>query len=514
MDAKARSTNISPVPSKETRRDKNSSFLSPSSNQSKGSSKRVRTEETSGIESIVEQTPGTADSTEGKDTYLDLNFGDSIHHDFFNQRKGNASVPNNLKLSIFDPIQSMAAVRHEFGEHGGVNMSIENSTTFTVMEPETMAKIFEGKLGPDRDFYLYSRHFNPTVTALSRQLAALEGTEAAYGTASGMAAISSAVLQICSAGDHIVASNRLYGGTHALFTDFLPRVTGISTTFVDITDIDAVKSAIQPGRTRVVYTESVSNPSLVVSDIPKIAEVAHSHGLKFVVDNTFTPVIISPAHHGADVVIHSITKFISGASDIIAGCVCGPPSVVKGMMDLHHGPLMLLGATMNPHVASQISSRLPHLGLRMTEHSRRALYCAQRLERLGLRVLYPGLPTNPQHNLLKGMVNPGYGFGGIFCLDMETRERAHDLMRYLQNGSQFGLMAVSLGFSETLMSCSSVSTSSELTDDEKKASGISDGLVRISIGYTGQVEQRWAQLLEALIALKAVDLTARSEDFF
>ncbi|CAI5515384.1 unnamed protein product [Closterium sp. Naga37s-1] len=144
----------------------------------------------------------------------------------------------------WDPVTSLASIRHEFGEHGGVNMSIENSATFTVMEPESMAKIFTGQLGPDNDFFVYSRHFNPTVMALGRQLAALEGTESAYCTASGMAAISAAVLQLCKHGDRIVASNRLYGGTFAFLDCFLPRMAGIRTTFVDITDLAAVEAAL------------------------------------------------------------------------------------------------------------------------------------------------------------------------------------------------------------------------------------------------------------------------------
>lgn len=123
---------------------------------------------------------------------------------------------------LSDPAESLASLRHEFGEHGGVNMSIEPSVTFTVMEPEIMPRMFKGELGPDKDFYIYSRNFNPTISNLARKLAALEGTEAAYCTSSGMSAITSVLLQICRTGDHIVASNCLYGGTHALLTTFLP----------------------------------------------------------------------------------------------------------------------------------------------------------------------------------------------------------------------------------------------------------------------------------------------------
>lgn len=218
-----------------------------------------------------------------------------------------------------DPAAAIAGARHEFGEHGGVNMSIEASATFTVMEPETMRRMFTGELGPDRDFFIYSRHFNPTVLNLGRQMAALEGTEAAYCTSSGMSAISSVLLQLVSSGQNVVASSSLYGGTHALLTHFLPRACNITTTFVDINDLDSVRDAIVEGNTKVLYFESVSNPTLNVANIPELSRVAHAKGVTVVVDNTFSPLVLSPARLGADVVVHSISKFISGGADIIAG---------------------------------------------------------------------------------------------------------------------------------------------------------------------------------------------------
>ncbi|WVZ59604.1 hypothetical protein U9M48_009722 [Paspalum notatum var. saurae] len=398
-----------------------------------------------------------------------------------------------------DPAAALAAARHEFGEHGGVNMSIEASATFTVMEPDTMRRLFAGELGPDRgDMYIYSRHFNPTVLALGRQMAALEGTEAAYCTASGMSAISSVLMQLVGAGGHVVASRCLYGGTHALLSRFLPRAAGVRATFVDADDEAAVRAAVEPGRTRVVYVETMSNPTLAVADIPMLARVAHEAGAKLVVDNTFTPVVVSPARLGADVVVHSVSKFISGGADIIAGAICGPASLVNAMMDLQEGALMLLGPTMNAKVAFELSERLPHLPLRMQEHSRRALAFAERMQRLGLRVLYPGLPDHPHHARLAAAANPGYGSGGMLCVDMLTEDRANRLMHHLQNTTQFGLMAVSLGYYETLMSCSGSSTSSEMPPEDRARAGISPGLVRMSVGYNGTLEQRWAQLERAL----------------
>ena len=408
-------------------------------------------------------------------------------------------------MKKFDPIQSFASLRHEFGEHGGVNMSVEASTTFTVINPTTMPEIFQGHLGPDvGGCYLYGRHFNPTVYVLGRQIAAYEGAEAGYCTASGLGAISATIMQLCDTGDHVVAGRTVYGGTFALLRDYLPAKAGVSTTFVDVSDLEAVERAFTP-RTKILYCESISNPTLRVADIPQLADIAHRHGASLVVDNTFAPLIIAPVQLGADVVVHSLTKFMNGASDHIAGAVCGTTAFIMRLMDLHTGSLMLLGPTMDPQVAFDISLRLPHLGLRMAEHSRRALEFSLRLADLGLPVGYPGLPTHPDHDLLKQLANPDFGCGGLFTLDLGTRERAFEFMALLQNEHRFGLMAVSLGYSETLMSCSAASTSSELPDDELEMAGIRPGLVRISIGYTGALEQRWLQLRSVLRQMALID---------
>lgn len=400
----------------------------------------------------------------------------------------------------YDPIRALARARHEFGEHGGVNMSIEASTTFTVMHADTMPDIFGGRVGPESEgggCYLYGRHFNPTVFALGRSLAALEGTEAAYCTASGMAAISACVLQLCRPGDEIVSARTVYGGTHALFENFMPDRVGVKVNFVDIADLDAVERAMTDS-TRLIYCEAMANPTLDIADLPRLAEIAHARGAVLVVDNTFSPMIITPSRLGADVVIHSMTKFISGASDIIAGAVCGSKAFINSLMDTHHGALMLLGPTMHPSVAFDLSLRLPHLGMRIAEHGRRAMLFAERVEQLGLPVWYPGLESHPGHRLLRSMMNEGFGFGGLFGVDVGTRERAFALLDTLQNRHGFGYDAVSLGFFESLMSCSGASTSSELSDEEQRAAGILPGYVRVSIGYTGDVEDRWDQFEAAL----------------
>ncbi len=405
----------------------------------------------------------------------------------------------------FDPIESMGSARHEFGEHGGVNPSIEASTTFTVMAAETMPQIFHGlrgpfSLGPGADrqgCYLYGRHFNPTVFNFGRLLAAMEGTEAGYAASSGMGAIACTLLQLCDANDRIVAADTLYGGTFALLKDLLPRKTGIRTSFVSVSDLDAVERLARAERPKVIYTESLANPTLEVADIPALAEIAHRHDATLVVDNTFSPLVLSPARLGADVVVHSVTKFVSGASDIIAGAICASRDFISSMMDLHEGALMLLGPTMDPKIAHELTLRLSSLGLRMHEHSRRALAFAKRLEDLGADVRYPGLPGHPQHARMRELMNEAFGFGGILTVDLGTVDRANRFMEILQNEHSFGFMAVSLGYFETLMSCSGSSTSSELSEAEQAAAGISPGLVRMSVGITGTLEQRWAQLADA-----------------
>jgi methionine-gamma-lyase len=406
---------------------------------------------------------------------------------------------------IKNPVESLANTRHEFGEHGGVNMSIEASTTFTAMHPDILSDIFTGERGPDKGgCYLYGRHFNPTVYNLSRQLAALEGTEAAYCTASGMAAISGTLLQLCNQGDHIVSANTVYGGTYALLHDFLPAKSGITTTLVDITDLEAVEAAMQDN-TSVLYAESIANPTLRLANIPALAEIAHRHGAKLVIDNTFSPLIFSPRQLGADIVVHSMTKFIGGASDHIAGAICADKSFILELMDLHLGALMLLGPTMDPQVAYNLNLRIPHLPLRMTEHGERAMLFAQRLQDRGVNVNYPGLESHPDHELFRQLHCPDYGFGGILTLDLGNLETANRLMDMLQNDYRFGYMAVSLGYFDTLMSCSGSTTSSEMTEEDKRKAGISPGLVRMSLGITGTVEQRWRQLELSLVRLGVID---------
>lgn len=403
-------------------------------------------------------------------------------------------------MQKYNPEEALADVRREFGEHGGVTPSISRSSTFTVIEPGIMPKIFEGVRGPHQDgCYLYSRHFNPTVDIVDRYLAAIEGTESALSTASGMSAISCALLQICRCGDHIVSSNTIYGGSHALLSELFPQM-GINTTFVDPTDTAAFEKGIT-SKTKIIYVETLANPTLKMVDIPVLSKIAHKHNIKLIVDNTFTPMVVSPFKLGADIVVYSMTKFINGASDLIAGAICGSEDFINELMDLHMGRVMLLGPTIDPRVTFDLIQRIPLLALRMREHGRRALEIAKRLEKANIPVLYPGLPSHPQHKLMTSMINEGYGYSGLITIDCKTKEKANKLMSILQNEERFGLIAVSLGYFDTLMSCSGSSTSSEISEKEQEKMQLSPGLLRISIGLTGSLEKRIEQIERAVKAV-------------
>jgi len=213
----------------------------------------------------------------------------------------------------FKPANNIQDLQY-FGEFGGVNPSISDSSTYTFLSAKTMFDTFEGNAD---GCYLYSRHSSPSNLYLGEALAAMEGSETATVTASGMGAITPVLIQLCGADDHIVSSRTIYGGTYAFLKNFAPRL-GINTTFVDITKLDIIEAAITK-KTKVLYCESVSNPLLEVADIKGLAKIAKKHNLKLVVDNTFSPLSISPIKLGADIVIHSLTKFINGSSDTVGG---------------------------------------------------------------------------------------------------------------------------------------------------------------------------------------------------
>ena len=339
--------------------------------------------------------------------------------------------------------------------------------------------------------YLYSRHMNPSTAYLAEAISNMENTEAAQVAASGMGAITSVLLQICSAGDHIVSSRTIYGGTYALMKNFLPKLN-ISTSFVNTTDLEAIEGAITPA-TKLIYCETMSNPLLEIVDIKAISEVAIKHNLKLVVDNTFTPLIFTPKEMGADVVIHSLTKFINGASDTVGGVICADAEFIHRLIDVNDGASMLLGPTMDALRANGILKNLRTLHIRMTQHSKNAHYLAMKFQELGLDVFYPGLPNHPQHKLMKDSMNEEFGFGGMLMINAGDMERAYKLMEAMQNNN-IGYLAVSLGFYKTLFSAPGASTSSEIPEDEQEKMGLSEGMVRMSVGLDNDIERTFQKI--------------------
>lgn len=377
-----------------------------------------------------------------------------------------------------------------FGEYGGVNPSVSDSSTYTFLSAKTMFDTFEGNT---EGCYLYSRHSSPSNLYLGEALAALEGTETANVTASGMGAITAVIMELCNAGDHIVSSRTIYGGTYAFMKNFLKKFN-ISTSFLDITDLDAVAKSITP-KTKMIYCESVSNPLLEVADIAALSKIAKAHNIPLVVDNTFSPLTISPAKLGADVVIHSLTKFINGTSDCVAGVVCGTKEFCLRLKDVNSGAGMLLGSTLDSLRGASILKNMRTLHIRMKKHSENAQFLAERFEQDGLRVVYPGLKSHQGHLTLNDQMNPQYGYGGLMTIDVGTLEKANALMEMMQD-RKLGYLAVSLGFYKTLFSAPGTSTSSEIPMEEQLAMGLGDGLIRFSVGLDDDI-QRTYDLMKA-----------------
>ncbi|KXK54423.1 MAG: methionine-gamma-lyase [Chlorobi bacterium OLB5] len=383
-------------------------------------------------------------------------------------------------MKKFDPSTSI----HDylvFGEFGDVNPSITDSSTFTFLSTKTMEESFQHET---EGCFLYSRHWNPINKFLSNALARLEDAEAAQVTSSGMGAISSTVLQICSAGDEIVSERTIYGGTYAFFKNFLPRL-GITVKFVDMQKPEMVELAVTE-KTKMIYAESISNPLLEITDIPAISRIAKAHNIKLVVDNTFSPMVISPLRLGADIVIHSMTKYINGSSDCVAGCICSSAEFINSLTDVNSGATMLLGPVLDSLRAASILKNLHTLHIRMRKHSENALYLAEEFEKLGIKVYYPGLKSNKQFALINELMNEGFGCSGMLAIDAGSYEKACKLMELMQN-EKVGYLAVSLGYFKTLFSCPGHSTSSEIPEEEQKAMGLTEGLVRFSIGLDGDI---------------------------
>jgi methionine-gamma-lyase len=398
----------------------------------------------------------------------------------------------------FKPANKIQDLQY-FGEFGGVNPSVSDSSTFTFLSAKTMFDTFEGNA---EGCYLYARHTTPSNLYLGEALAAMEGTETANVAASGMGAISPTILQFCQAGDHVISSRTIYGGTYAFLKNFTPRM-GIETSFVDITNLEAVEASITKD-TKIIFCECVSNPLLEIADIQGLAAICKRHGLQLLVDNTFSPLTISPVQLGADVVLHSLTKFINGSSDTMGGVVCGSQELIDSLRNVNDGACMLLGASMDSLRAASILKNMRTLHIRMKQHSYNAQFLAEKFESDGLRTVYPGLPSHPGHELFKTMMNEEYGFGGMLTIDVGSLNKANDLMEMMQE-QNLGYLAVSLGFYKTLFSAPGTSTSSEIPEEEQKEMGLSDGLIRFSIGLDNDIERTYQTMRSCMKELNILE---------
>lgn len=398
----------------------------------------------------------------------------------------------------FNPADNIQDLQY-FGEFGGVNPSISDSSTYTFLSAKTMFDTFEGNAD---GCYLYSRHSSPSNLYLDKALAAMEGTEAACVAASGMGAITTTLLQLCQAGDHIVASRTIYGGTYAFLKFFAPKL-GIKTSFVDITNLESVAASVTE-KTKLIYCETVSNPLLEIADISALSAICKKKNLKLVVDNTFSPLSVAPAKLGADIVIHSITKYINGSSDTVAGVSCASRDFVNSLKDVNTGASMLLGPTMDSLRSASVMKNLRTLHIRMKQHSANAQYLAEQFESLGLRTVYPGLESHKGHELFKKMMNPEYGFGGMMTIDVGSLDKANALMELMQQ-ENLGYLAVSLGFYKTLFSAPGTSTSSEIPAEEQMEMGLTDGLIRFSVGLDNDIARTFEKMKACMIRLEVLE---------
>ncbi|MBI1332077.1 MAG: aminotransferase class I/II-fold pyridoxal phosphate-dependent enzyme [Armatimonadetes bacterium] len=359
---------------------------------------------------------------------------------------------------------------------GHVNPPISDSAMYEFETGAEMTEMFETGI-PGR--FLYGRHLSPSNQLLAEALAEMEGTEAACVTATGMSAIACILMHLCEAGDEVVASRTVYGGTYALMGNLLPKF-GVKTHFVNMNDLNEVARTVSAA-TKVLYCETLSNPLLAAPDIRGLAKIANLHGITLIVDNTFAPMIVRPGALGAHVVVHSLTKYVNGMGDHLGGAVCASNEIIAGMLDVNNGTSMLLGPTMDAQVSASIRKNMQTLPIRMIQHSANALAVTTALQDRGYAAVYPGLESHPDHRRFASMAESKYGFGGVFTLDCGSREAADRFMQEMKR-QDIGHLAVSLGFVQTLFSMPACSTSSEIPEEERDRMGLSTGFVRFSIG--------------------------------
>ncbi|MBK6947720.1 MAG: aminotransferase class I/II-fold pyridoxal phosphate-dependent enzyme [Haliscomenobacter sp.] len=359
------------------------------------------------------------------------------------------------------------------------------SSSFTFESAERMAASFAG----EEEGLIYSRYNNPNTDELVAKVCALEGAEDGVATASGMAAVFSSMAAHLKAGDHVLASRAVFGSTHQILTQLLPR-WGITHTYVSPEDIDDWERHIQPN-TRMMVLESPSNPGLTLIDLEKAAALSRKHGLIFNIDNCFaTPYLQRPLDWGADLVVHSATKWMDGQGRALAGLIVGSKELIEPVrfFTRHTGPAL------SPFNAWLLSKSLETLAVRMDRHCLNALELARRLERQPdiQKTLYPFLPSHPQYELAQKQMRQG---GGIVTMEVEGGvERGRKFLNALLMCSR----SANLGDTRTIVTHPASTTHSKLTEAERLATGITPGLIRLSVGLE-HVDDIWADIQQALL---------------
>jgi O-succinylhomoserine sulfhydrylase len=356
--------------------------------------------------------------------------------------------------------------RSQFNEH---SEALYLTSSFVFSSAAQAAARFSG----EEEGNVYSRFTNPTVSAFQERLAALEGAEACVATASGMSAILSLVMALCSSGDHIVASNGLFGATQQLLGTIMPRF-GIQTSFVAQTDAAAWQAAMRP-ETKLLFLETPSNPLTEIADIAALATIAHARGVLLAVDNCFcTPVLQRPLDLGADLVVHSATKFLDGQGRVLGGAVAGPRSLTEEVFRF----LRTAGPTLSAFNAWVLLKGLETLQLRLTEQSARALEMARWLENHPkvTRVHYPGLPSHPQHALARQQQRSG---GAVVSFTVRgARAEAWKVV----DGCRLLSITANLGDTKTTLTHPASTTHGRITAEQRAAAGIGEDLLRIAVG--------------------------------
>lgn len=391
---------------------------------------------------------------------------------------------NNNKKQHQDTL-CIHAGRDKSDHKGALSTPIYQSSTFIFDSAEQGAARFAG----EEPGYIYSRLGNPTVTELEQKIAVLEKMEDAAATATGMAAVSGAVLSFLQAGDHVIVSRAIYGCSFALFNHQLPKF-GIEVSFVDMTNPIELQQALKPN-SKMLFAETPINPNLVVLDLAMIGEFCKNNELISIIDNTFlSPILQNPVDFGIDIVLHSATKFLNGHGDVVAGLIT---SSRENIATIKSTILKDVGGTMSPNDAWLILRGLKTLPIRMARHCESAQTVAEYLEKHPKvkQVYYPGLPSHSGHKFLNRQMR---GAGGVigFELDASLAEG-----RDFINATELFSIAVSLGDAESLIQHPASMTHSPYTPEERAEAGISDGLIRISVGLE-QVQDLIDDLDQAL----------------